>query len=86
MDLNDLLYYNSSWRIIVCTVCSTVPQTDLYRHIRHYHDPMRAYKLAAIKSLVQAFDYLPLYKTLMRFTNWFGHLWEPCLFCFFRCL
>ncbi|KAL6406139.1 hypothetical protein AUP68_10702 [Ilyonectria robusta] len=60
MDLDNLFYHNSLWRIIICKECKTVPQTDLSHHIRLYHNPMRIHKSATIKSFVQTFDHLPL--------------------------
>lgn len=64
MDLDKLFYYNSLWRIIICKECGTVPQTDLHRHIRLYHDSMHIYKPAIIKSFVRKFDHLPLIQDL----------------------
>ncbi|KAI8710673.1 hypothetical protein NCS52_01548100 [Fusarium sp. LHS14.1] len=60
MDLQDLFYYDSSWRIIICKRCSVVPQTNVARHIRQHHNSMRAFKTADIKLFERSFDHLPL--------------------------
>ncbi|KAH7462767.1 hypothetical protein FOMA001_g18458 [Fusarium oxysporum f. sp. matthiolae] len=60
MELEDLFYYDPSWRIIVCKQCGVVPQTNIARHIRRHHNPTRAFRVAAIKLFERSFDHLPL--------------------------
>jgi hypothetical protein len=60
MELEDLFYYDPSWRIIVCKECGVVPQTNIARHIRRHHNATRAFKVAAIKLFERSFDHLPL--------------------------
>src|SRR6478735_6301967 len=60
MELEDLFYYDPSWRIIVCKQCCVVPQTNIARHIRRHHNATRAFKVAAIKLFERSFDHLPL--------------------------
>lgn len=64
MGLNDLFYYSSLWRIVVCRECGTVSQTDLYHYICLYHNPLQVYTRAVINSFVQIFNYLPLLQDL----------------------
>ena len=60
MELEDLFYYDPSWRIIVCKQCGVVPQTNIAWHIRWHYNAMRAFKAAAIKLFERSFDHLPL--------------------------
>lgn len=60
MELVDLFHYESKWRILICKECRAVPQTTISRHINQYHNPMRAWKPAAIKSCERAFEQLIL--------------------------
>ncbi|KAG8664370.1 uncharacterized protein FPOAC1_013708 [Fusarium poae] len=60
MELEDLFYYDPSWRIIVCKQCGVVPQTNIARHIRRHHNATRAFKVASIKLFERSLDHLPL--------------------------
>ncbi|GKU14558.1 unnamed protein product [Fusarium langsethiae] len=60
MELEDLFYYDPSWRIVVCKQCRVVPQTNIARHIRRHHNATRAFNVAAIKRFERTFDHLPL--------------------------
>ena len=60
MELEDLFYYDPSWRIIVCKKCGIVPQINIARHIRRHHNTTRAFKVAAIKLFERSLDHLPL--------------------------
>jgi hypothetical protein len=60
MELEDLFYYDPSWRIIVCKQCGVVPQTNIARHIRRHHNATRAFKVVSIKLFERSLDHLPL--------------------------
>ncbi|KAM5529171.1 reverse transcriptase domain protein [Fusarium oxysporum f. sp. phaseoli] len=60
MELENLFYYDPSWRIIVCKQCGVVPQTSIAQHVRQHHNAMPAFKIAAIKLFERSFDHLPL--------------------------
>lgn len=60
MELQDLFHYGHSWRIIVYKWCGVVPQTNIARHVRQQHNPMRTYQAAAIKLFERSFDHLSL--------------------------
>lgn len=59
MDLNNIFYYDSHWRILVCKKCNTVPQTKIYQHVSKYHNPLRAHKPAHINAFERSIDHLP---------------------------
>ncbi|KAH7186828.1 hypothetical protein DER44DRAFT_181988 [Fusarium oxysporum] len=59
MELEDLFYYDPSWRIIVCKQCGVVPQANIAQHVRPHHNAMRAFMVAAIKLFERSFDHLP---------------------------
>jgi hypothetical protein len=58
MELEDLFYYDPSWRVIVCKQCRVVPQTNIARHMRRHHNATRAFKVAAIKLFERSLDHL----------------------------
>jgi hypothetical protein len=65
MELEDLFYYDPSWRIIICKQCGVVPQTNITRHIRRHHNATRAFKVAAIKLFERSLDHLPLIRAAL---------------------
>jgi hypothetical protein len=60
MELEDLFYYDPSWRIIVCKQCGVVPQTNIARHIRWHYNTTRTFKVASIKLFERSLDPIPL--------------------------